>query len=154
MGIRTAAKGAGVGVSVLAAAMILASGALADPPSPDVPVPPPDTANQAAAPPEGVPHLSSPDNPPPGTSDTPVPGMDGDGEAYAKEIWHAIREHDITWRQGLFLLSQRPMNANARPPAGLATGPQQTAPSQAAAPPEPPPAQPAPAPAAPAPPAT
>lgn len=142
--LRTTAKIAGAGVAALTAAVICSPHALGDPPTPVPPPPAPDAAAQAAPPPDGMPHLSSPDNLPPGTSDDPVPGTDSAGEAYAKEIWHAIQDHDITWRQGLVLLAQRPMNPNAAPPPGLSAGPQQPGPQQPdpAAPPSPPPPSP------------
>ncbi|HZQ33567.1 MAG TPA: dopamine receptor D4 [Mycobacterium sp.] len=138
---RTTAKIAGAGVAALATAVICSPNALGDPPTPVPPPPAPDTSNQAGpALPDGVPHLSSPDNPPPGTSDDPVPGAESDGQAYAHEIWQAIQNHDITWRQGLVLLAQRPMNPTAAPPPGLSAGPQQPGPQQPApgAPPQPP----------------
>ncbi len=132
--IRTKAKIAAAGVAGLAAVMFSAPNAFADPQTPDttVPPPPPDAVAQAAP----VPHLPSPDNLPPGTSDTPVPGTPSPGAAYAKSVWQAIRDHDITWREGLILLAQRPMNPNAAPPPGLAAGPQDPPPAD---PPPPPP---------------
>lgn len=130
---RIGARIAGVGAGALAAALVCAPCALAEPDTP-VPPPPPDTANQAAEP-APVPHLSSPENLPPGTSDTPVEGTESAGVSYARSIWQAIQDHDISWRQGLVLLAQRPMNPNAAPPPGLAAGPQQ--PGPAAPPPTP-----------------
>ncbi len=124
--IRMAGTIAGTGVAAFAAAMMWAPNAAADSETP-VP-PPPDTVNQAA-PPTPVPHLTSPDNLPPGTSDEPVPGTESAGTAYARSVWDAIQDHDITWRQGLILLAQRPMNPNPTPPAGLAAGPQQPGPA-------------------------
>jgi hypothetical protein len=128
---------AGVGAAALASVMICTPIAAADEPTP-VPPPPPaqgDTVNQAA--PQGpVPHLSSPENLPPGTSDEPDPGTRSPGSAYAHSVWEAIQNHDISWGQGLVLLAQRPMNANATPPPGLSAGPQEAGP---AAPPPPPP---------------
>jgi hypothetical protein len=136
------AKVAGVGAGALAAAMFFAPGALADPDTPAPP--PPDTIDQAAAPAAQapVPHLYSPENLPPGTSDAPVGEPQGPGTTYAHEIWHSIQTQDITWRDGLLmLLAQRPMNPNATPPPGVAAGPQQQGP---AVPPPPPPPTPEP----------
>jgi hypothetical protein len=118
---RTVAKLAGVSAGALAAAVISAPGAQADPPNP-APPPPSPTTDQAA--PGPVPHLSSPDNLPPGTSATPVDGTESAGVAYARSVWEAIQDHNITWGQGLILLAQRPMDANATPPPGVAAGPQ------------------------------
>ena len=130
---RIVARIAGGAVAALAATTISAApSALADPP--DTPVPPaPDTTNQAA--PGPVPHLSSPTNLPPGTSDDPVPGTESSGVSYARSIWEAIQDHNINWRQGLVLLAQRPMDPNATPPPGVAAGPQPPGPN----PPPPPP---------------
>lgn len=123
---RMVAKLAGVGVAALAAAVVSAPGAQADPPSP-APVPPPDITDQAA--PGPVPHLSSPNNLPPGTSATPVDGTESAGVAYARSIWDAIQDHNISWGQALVLLAQRPMDPNATPPPGVAAGPQQPGPA-------------------------
>jgi hypothetical protein len=128
---RTVAKLAGVGVGALAAAIVSAPAALADPPTPAPP--PPDTTDQAA--PGPVPHLSSLQNLPPGTSATPVDGTESAGQAYAQSIWEAIQDHQISWKQGLILLAQRPMDPNATPPPGVAAGPQP--PGPAAPPPTP-----------------
>jgi hypothetical protein len=133
---RMVAKIAAVGAGALAAGVVSAPGALADPSTP-VP-PPPNTVDQAAAP-GPVPHLSSPQNLPPGTSDTPVDGTEPAGVSYARSIWDAIQDNSISWRQGLILLAQRPMDPNATPPAGLAAGPQAPGP-QAPGPAVPPPA--------------
>jgi hypothetical protein len=123
---RMVAKIAGGGVAALAATAIwAAASALADPATP---VPPaPDTVNQAA--PGPVPHLSSPSNLPPGTSDDPVDGTEPAGVSYARQVWEAIQDHDINWSQGLILLAQRPMDPNATPPPGVAAGPQQPGPN-------------------------
>ena len=129
---RMVAKLVGVGVGALAAAVVSAPGAQADPPSP-APAPPLDTTDQAA--PGPVPHLGSLNNLPPGTSATPVDGTESAGEAYARSVWEAIQDHDITWGQALVLLAQRPMDPNATPPPGVAAGPQP--PGPVAPPPKP-----------------
>ena len=130
---RMVAKIAGGGVAALAATAIsVAPIALADSPMPPQP-PPPDTTTQAA--PGPVPHLYNPNNLPPGTSANPVDGTEPAGVSYARQVWEAIQDHDISWGQGLFLLAQRPMDPNATPPPGVAPGPQQQGPN----PPPPPP---------------
>jgi resuscitation-promoting factor RpfA len=129
---RMVAKIAGGGVAALAATAIAAApSALANPAAPAPPAP--DTVTQAA--PGPVPHLYNPNNLPPGTSANPVDGTESAGVSYARQVWEAIQEHDISWGQGLILLAQRPMDPNATPPAGLAAGPQQPGPN----PPPPPP---------------
>jgi hypothetical protein len=142
IGIRRTGTIAGVGAAAMASMLIFTPFAAADEPPPVVPPPPApasgDPAVQAAAP-GPVPHLSSPDNLPPGTAESPDPGQRSPGGAYAHSIWEAIQNHDISWRQGLVLLAQRPMNANATPPPGLSAGPQQNpVPADAPAPPPPP----------------
>jgi hypothetical protein len=141
IGIRRIGMSAGVGIATLASATIWTATATADPATPVPPPPPPpgpgDVVTQAA--PAGpVPHLSSPDNLPPGTSDSPDPDQLSPGSAYAHSIWDAIQNHDISWKEGLVLLAQRPMNANATPPPGLSAGPQQAGPADAPPPPPPP----------------
>jgi hypothetical protein len=161
--ITAIAKIAGVGVAGLAAAVISAPGAFADPQLPGPPpgpdtvqasappgpdtvqasVPPGPNTVQASAPQDGVPHLPSPDHLPYDTSAEPVGPQSGPGQTYARDIWHSMQTQDISWKEGLLLLiAQRPMNANATPPPGMASGPQQAGPAAGPAPdaaPAPPP---------------
>jgi resuscitation-promoting factor RpfA len=113
-------------------------------------------AADTATPAEGVPHLVSPENLPPGTSLTPVGPHQSNGGSYLRELWHAVQTQEVSGKDALLLLTQRPLNANATPPPGLAANPQEQV--RAAAPPAPgaplspvaapsPPAAPAPAPA-------
>ncbi|AGB23709.1 hypothetical protein Mycsm_03409 [Mycobacterium sp. JS623] len=152
-------------VGVIAALTFSAPTALADPvplipepaPAPAAPAiptlgpspgPAPDGTVQSAAatlptPPDGMPHLSSPENLPPGTTDTPDP-QQGSG-SYIRDLWHAYQTQEISGRDALLLLSQRPM-ASASPPAGVPANPAPPlAPGAAPAPasePEPAPAPP------------
>lgn len=106
------------------------------------------TVESAAAtlptPPDGMQHLSSPENLPPGTTDVPDPDH-GTG-SYIRDLWHAYQTQEITGRDALLLLSQRPMEASAAPPAGMSANPTPPlAPRTAPAPaPEPEPAPPPP----------
>ena len=115
-----------------------------DPPPPPVapkPVPvgkPVPVANAAP-----TPHLSSPENLPPYTTTATEGSQDTDQMSYLRDVWHAVQEREISPKQALVLLAQRPMDADATPPAGMPAGPQ--APVAAPAP------EPAPAPEAPAP---
>ncbi len=89
--------------------------------------PAPDGAAQPAAvalatPPDGVPHLSSPENLPPGTTDTP-PDNSGRGVSYLRDLWHALQTQEVSGKDALLLLTQRPMNANAVPPPGMPASP-------------------------------
>ncbi|WP_369830639.1 hypothetical protein [Mycobacterium sp. ACS1612] len=108
-------------------------------PSP-APGPAPDGTVQAAAgalptPPDGTQHLSSPENLPPGTTDTPDPNQ-GRG-SYLRDLWHAYQTQEITGRDALLLLTQRPMNATPVPPAGMPVNPTPPLAPGAAPPPAP-----------------
>ena len=144
-----------------------APGAVAEPaPDPvaplnavNIPAPAYDVANQAVTDPaaalpsmpDGMPHLASPDNPPPGTTTDPtqIGPSDGPNVSYLKDLWQAVQNHDISGKEALIMgLAQRGMNT---PYPDQAPGPNvPVAPGDPAAPPPPPaPGAPAPAPAAP-----
>jgi hypothetical protein len=97
-----------------------AVGTPAPTPAPDGTVQP--VAVDPATPPNGVPHLSSPENLPPGTTDTP-PDNSGHGMSYLRDIWHAYQTQEVDGKGALLLLTQRPMNANAAPPPGMPANP-------------------------------
>jgi len=59
--------------------------------------------------PDGVQHLSSPDNPPPGTSTEPVDPNQSPNISYLKELWHAVQTQQISKGDALLGLAQRPM---------------------------------------------
>lgn len=136
-----------------ALALVLATPAVADPdpgpppPAADAPLlpdsPAPAGADALALAAEGVaptpvPHLSSLENLPPGTSIAPVGPTQGRGMSYLRDIWHAMQTQDVTMNEAIFLLTQRPMNPDAAPPQGLPAGPQiPPAPLADAAPPAP-----------------
>jgi hypothetical protein len=116
------------GLSVAAALVMTAPSALADPQDPPPPLPAP--VAQAAggdpvAAPAGVPHLASPQNLPPGTTDAPVDPPQSRGLSYLRELWNAMQTQDINKKDALLLLTQRPLDPNAVPPPGLPPGPQQ-----------------------------
>ncbi|MCH9667589.1 MAG: hypothetical protein K0U80_06985, partial [Actinomycetia bacterium] len=127
-----------VGATSFATLVATAAPAAAEPaPAPSLPAPSPlpepalppaaeDSAQaitNAAAEPlvEGVPHLPSLENLPPGTTDTPLtpnqPRL-----SYLRDLWHAMRTQEVSGGDALLLLTQRPMTADA--PRGLPTGPQ------------------------------
>src|SRR4051812_28924221 len=97
MDIRAFAWAAGLGAAC-AAATIAAPIASAEPVNPQNP-PGPEIVTPAGAPapaaapdaapqaPSEVPHLSSLQNLPPGTSEAPVPGTESAGTAYARSVW-------------------------------------------------------------------
>jgi hypothetical protein len=111
----------------------------------DIPAPAYDAANQAVtdpaaalpAVPAEVPHLVSPQNLPPGTVDElpPAPGQ-GPNTTYLREIWHAIQTQDISGKDALLALTQRPLttpDTPGGPPPNMPVGP-----ADPAAPPPPP----------------
>ena len=111
--------------------------------APATPVPAPDGTVQSAAvdsatPPAAVPHLSSPENLPPGTTDAP-PDNQGRGVSYLRDLWHAVQTQEVSGKDALLLLTQRPMNADAVPPPGMPANPTPPLPPDAALPPEAPP---------------
>lgn len=109
---RDAASTGLIGAAVTAAFLMWAPAAAAQPGSVE-PVPPPPAPGQpvitsAAAPAEGVPHLPSPDNLPPGTSTTPVSQSRLD---YLRDLWHAMRTQEVSGADALLLLTQRPLSS-------------------------------------------
>jgi hypothetical protein len=85
----------------------------------NIPAPAFDAANQAVTdgalpviPPNGTPHLASPDAPPPGsTMDPAAAGSDGPNTSYLKDLWQAVQSHDISGKEALMMgLAQRGMN--------------------------------------------
>jgi hypothetical protein len=148
---------AGATSGLFLALAALASPAAADPLIP-IPPPPPAPAVQSAAtdpsiqaagtdaaplPPEGVPHLPSPDALPPGsTMDPTVMGNESPNVSYLKDLWHAVQNQEISGKEALLLgVAQRGMNT---PIPEQAPGP--NVPISPADAPVPPPAPPAPAP--------
>jgi hypothetical protein len=69
------------------------------------------TAVTAAAPANGVPHLPSPDSPPPGTSDEPVGPDTNPNVSYLKDLWHAVQNQEIDRSDLLLALTQRSFTA-------------------------------------------
>jgi hypothetical protein len=84
----------------------------------NIPAPAVDAANQAISgelptPPDGVPHLASPDAPPPGSTMDPNAAGPGDtpNVSYLKDLWQAVQSHDISGKEALMMgLAQRGMN--------------------------------------------
>jgi hypothetical protein len=110
------------------------------------PAPPGEPVNQAAAgdslvPPDGVQHLSSPTNLPPGTTDTGPP--ESSSVSYLREVWHELQGHNLSMGDALTLLAQRPMTS--APPAGMQVNPQPPSALPPAGPANVPPAGPVPA---------
>jgi hypothetical protein len=91
----------------------------------DVPAPVYDAANAVASGqlPDGIPHLSSPQNPPPGTSDEPVGPQSGPNVTYLKELWHAIQTQQVSKGGALLALTQRPLSTPVTNDPSLGTAP-------------------------------
>jgi hypothetical protein len=102
---RRAAAGLG---ALIALTLLTAPGAGADPIDPAEPSSP--AAIEAA--PAATPHLPSPENLPPGTTQT-APERRTLG--YLRDIWNSVRTEDVTMSDMLLLIAQRPMTA--APPA-------------------------------------
>jgi hypothetical protein len=105
------------------------SAAPIDPPPPVDPKPAPVGKPVPVANAAPVPHLSSPDNLPPYTTTTADGSQDTDQLSYLRDVWHAVQEREISPKQALVLLAQRPMDADAPPPVGLPAGPQAPVPA-------------------------
>ena len=144
-----------VGASAPAVALIAATSASADP-VPPLPPPPPapvaDVTAQAAGgqpptPPDGIPHLASPDALPPGaTMDPSVVGNESPNVSYLKDLWHAVQNQEISGGEALLLgLAQRGMDTPYPEQAPGPNVPVSPADPALAPPPPPPPAPPAPA---------
>ncbi len=128
---------------------VVAAPAPVDPLAPlagvNVPDPASDVANQATAGDlpvaAGIPHLVSPENLPPGTTDDPsLAGNSGPNRTYLKEIWHAIRTQDVSGKGALLALTQRPLTTPDTPGGHSPSLPEPVA-ADPAAPPVPVPAQ-------------
>ncbi len=81
-----------------------------------VPAPAYDIANQAISGdlpmPDGMPHLASPTNLPPGTTADPnVVADPSPNVTYLKDIWHAIQTQEISGKDALLALTQRPLTS-------------------------------------------
>jgi hypothetical protein len=104
----------------------------------DIPAPAFDSANQVVTdgvpvPPNGIPHLASPDAPPPGsTMDPAAAGTDGPNTSYLKDLWQAVQSHDISGKEALMMgLAQRGMNTpypDQAPGPNVPIGPADAAP--------------------------
>lgn len=107
-----------MGLSVLGIGLglLVAPVAVADPVDSGEPEP---QAVVDAAPAEtsdGVQHLPSPDNLPPGTTQT---APEGPKMSYLRYLWQAVQTPGITMSDALMLIAQRPMDAQAPAPTGF-----------------------------------
>lgn len=146
IGIDKTAMSVVIGGLGAVAALTLSAPAWADPvlppppPAPAdpavVPPAPQDTTVRAAGelpvPPDGVPHLSSPENLPPGTTDTPADQGQPRTLGYLRDLWHAVQTQEVSGKDALLLLTQRPMSPNAVPPPGMPANPTPPVPTDVA----------------------
>jgi hypothetical protein len=127
---RTAARaalGMGVGLGMLITAPTAGAEPVPAPAPAPGPVPAPVLAQVAAAPAPAdavVPHLYSPDNPPPGTTTAPAAPTGSRGLSYLRDLWHALQTQEVSGGDAIFLLTQRPLDPAATPPPGVPAGPQ------------------------------
>jgi hypothetical protein len=68
--------------------------------------------NAVPIPPNGVPHLASPDALPPGsTMDPSVKGDDSPNVGFLRDLWQAVQNHEISGKEALVMgLAQRGMD--------------------------------------------
>jgi hypothetical protein len=98
----------------------------------DIPAPAFDAVNQAVSgdlpvTPAEVPHLISPENLPSGTTmDATALPAQSPNVTYLKDLWHAIQTQDVTGKDALLALTQRPLTTPAQGNVngpGMAPGP-------------------------------
>jgi hypothetical protein len=113
MDIRTTAAAALCGLGMFGGLLVSAPSALADTNDP---------APVAPAAPTEVPHLSSLDNLPPGTT-----GDQGQSESrgmtYLHELWQAVQTQDVSLKDAMLLLAQRPMDPSGAGSPGMPLNP-------------------------------
>ena len=120
-----------VGLTALGAALIVwaAPQAMAEPvdatPAPQAEIVAATTASPVV-PPDGVPHLPSPDSLPPGTTQTEPEHRN---LSYLRDVWTALRNQDVSMSQALLLIAQRPMDS---PTTGMSPQPISAAPAEPA----------------------
>lgn len=81
-----------------------------------------------------IPHLPSPDNLPPGTSGDPIGPQTNPNVSYLKELWHALKNKQITRSDALLALAQRPLNTPVTNSPGMGSVPNPAVPNSPAAP--------------------
>jgi hypothetical protein len=126
LGIRTVLSAftccaSGAAVALIAAAAASADPLLPPPPPPpvesttvqaagDAPEPGPAPAPALPTPPDGVPHLASPDALPPGSTMNPQ-DSDSPNVSYLKDLWQAVQNHEISGKEALVMgIAQRGMD--------------------------------------------
>jgi hypothetical protein len=124
-GMRTGRRSlSGLGALGISLAVLFAPAAAADPvdsaePVPQVvvdvtPVPAAVPVAPVPALADGVSHLPSPDNLPPGTTQA---APEGPKMSYLRYLWQAVHTPGVTMGDALMLIAQRPMDATSAPPS-------------------------------------
>jgi hypothetical protein len=88
-------------------AVFAAPAAAADPVDPAAPEP---AVVVDLTPADGVPHLPSPDNLPPGTTQA---APEGPNTSYLRYLWQAVHTPGVTLSDALLLIAQRPLGAKS-----------------------------------------
>ena len=96
-----------IGPLGISLAMFAAPAATADPVDPAAPEP---AVVVDLVPADGVPHLPSPDNLPPGTTQA---APEGPNVSYLRYLWQAVHTPGVTMSDALLLIAQRPLGANS-----------------------------------------
>ena len=96
-----------IGPLGISLALFAAPAATADPVDPAAPEP---AVVVDLVPADGVPHLPSPDNLPPGTTQA---APEGPNVSYLRYLWQAVHTPGVTMSDALLLIAQRPLGANS-----------------------------------------
>jgi len=103
-----------IGPLGISLAVFAAPAATADPVDPAAPEP---AVVVDLVPADGVPHLPSPDNLPPGTTQA---APEGPNVSYLRYLWQAVHTPGVTMSDALLLIAQRPLGTT---PAALPVEP-------------------------------
>jgi hypothetical protein len=96
-----------IGPLGISLAVFAAPAATADPVDPAAPEP---AVVVDLVPADGVPHLPSPDNLPPGTTQA---APEGPNMSYLRYLWQAVHTPGVTMSDALLLIAQRPLGTTS-----------------------------------------
>ncbi|MFZ4374102.1 MAG: dopamine receptor D4 [Mycobacterium sp.] len=96
-----------IGPLGISLALFAAPAATADPVDPAAPEP---AVVVDLVPADGVPHLPSPDNLPPGTTQA---APEGPNMSYLRYLWQAVHTPGVTMSDALLLIAQRPLGTTS-----------------------------------------
>ena len=118
---------------------------VADAPEAGAPVVAPVAAEGVQTPPDGVPHLASPQNLPPGASLEPEQSTSSPNVSYLKQLWHAVQNNDISGHDALLAVASQRTMVEGSPQSSIAAPPNAAGVQAPADAPAPAPVEPAPA---------